>query len=226
MVPEGVRLMKVRLFIALLALCGARLLAQAPSSSPAMQPHSSDLGFTYNIPADWQVVPTPTLTDAQREAAKAAATDDEKKGISCVQIALNARHGDPASMVVIVALPFDCFGQQMSEDDLPGFASGASQGLDQNFNVSDPVYGDYKLGSHSMWIERTKGTPKNRPELKYTVEIACTLLKKGAVCWMAMAADDATLQTFEHGLVTLENDAPKALVPADAFAKRPPAVSP
>ena len=213
--------MKVRWLPALLVLCAARLLAQAPPGTPAMQPHSSDLGFTYNVPADWQVVPTPTLTDAQRDAARSAATDDEKKGIGCVQVALNARHGDPASIVVIVALPFDCFGQQMSEDDLPGFASGASQGLDQSFNVSDPVYGDYKLGSHSMWIERTKGTPKDHPELKYTVEIACTLLKKGAVCWMAMAADDATLQSFEHGLVTLEGEAPKALVPPDAFAKKP-----
>jgi hypothetical protein len=213
--------MKFRLLIALLVLGGALLLAQAPSNPVPTQPHSSDLGFTYNVPADWQVVPTPTLTDAQREAAKSAATEDEKKGISCVQIALNARHGDPASMVVIVALPFSCFGQQMSEDDLPGFASGASQGLDQNFNVSDPVYGDYKLGSHSMWIERTKGTPKERPELKYTVEIACTLLKKGAVCWMAMAADEATLQTFEHGQVTLENESPKPLVPPDAFARKP-----
>jgi hypothetical protein len=216
--------MKVRLLIALLGISAARLLAQAPSNPPAMQLHASPLGFAYNVPSDWQILETPTLSDAQRDAAKSAANDDEKKGISCVQIALNARHGDPASMVVIVALPFACFGQAMSEDDLPGFAAGASQGLSQNFNVSDPVYGDYKLGSHSMWIERTKGTPKLHPELKYTVEIACTLLKKSAVCWMAIAADEAILQTFEHGQVTLEDEAPKPLVPADAFARKPLAV--
>ena len=72
-----------------------------------------------------------------------------------------------------------------------------------------------------MWIERAKGTPHDNPNAAFTVEIACSLLKKGAVCWLALAADDAGLQTFEHGLVTLDSEAPIALVPADAFAKKP-----
>jgi len=109
----------------------------------------------------------------------------------------------------------------MTESDLPGMGSGAMEGIEQNFDVSEPNYGVYSLGSHSLWIERTKGTLKGHPEAKYTVETVCSILKKGAVCWMAIAADDAALQSFEHGAVTLDGEVPAPLVPADAFVKKP-----
>jgi hypothetical protein len=57
--------------------------------------------------------------------------------------------------------------------------------------------------------------------MNYTVETVCSVLKKGAVCWMAMAADKAGLQTFENGAVTLDGEVPAALVPATAFQKKP-----
>ena len=65
------------------------------------------------------------------------------------------------------------------------------------------------------------GTPKGHPEISYTVEITCGLLKKAAVCWMAMAADDTALHTFERGVVTLDGESPVALVPPTAFDKKP-----
>jgi hypothetical protein len=72
-----------------------------------------------------------------------------------------------------------------------------------------------------MWIERAKGTPKGHPEISYTIEISCGLLKKAAVCWMAMAADDMALHTFERGVVTLDGGSSEALVPPTAFDKKP-----
>jgi len=45
-------------------------------------------------------------------------------------------------------------------------------------------------------------------------------LKKAAVCWMTTAEDDAALQTFEHGAVTLDQEAPTELVPPTAFDKK------
>lgn len=195
-------------------------LAQAPDT--AAQLHSNPIGFTYSLPADWQIadIRQPSAS-AQAQMAENARSDEEKKGISCVQIALNAWHGDPPSAVVIVALPFDCFGQTMSEKDLPGFASGASEGIKSTFDITNPELGSYALGSHSVWIERAAGVLKTRPDSKYTIETVCAVLKKGAACWMAMAADESGLQTFEHGAVTLDGEAPVALVPADAFAKKP-----
>ncbi|MGA2809602.1 MAG: hypothetical protein ABSE87_15850 [Terracidiphilus sp.] len=196
--------------------------AQAPAAAPATQTHTSDIGFTYGVPADWEVVDTqPSLPVVKEQQSQAATTEDEKKGIACVQIALTARHGNPASVVVVVDLPFDCFGQTMSEKDLPGFASGASEGLKKTFEISDPVYGAYSLGTHSVWVERATGSLIGHPEVKYTIETVCSVLKKGAVCWMAMAADNAELQTFEKGAVTLDGEAPAALVPANAFEKKP-----
>jgi hypothetical protein len=199
------------------------VLAQAPSlPPPASQPHATDFGFSYSVPRDWEVVEAqPTLPKAKEEANKSTTTDEEKKGLACVQVALTARHGDPSSVMVEVALPFDCFGQQMTEDQLPGFASGASEGLKQSFDVGEPVFGNYSLGSHRMWIERAKGTPKGHPELPYTVEITCGLSKKAAVCWMAMAADEAALRTFERGVVILDGESAGALVPPTAFDKKP-----
>jgi hypothetical protein len=38
---------------------------------------------------------------------------------------------------------------------------------------------------------------------------------------MAIAADDAGLSVFERGAVVLEGESPAALVPANAFEKKP-----
>jgi hypothetical protein len=231
--------MNAFLFTLLLVVSGVLSPAQAPApsqpaptpaqsapapveSAPESKTHVSQLGFSYSVPTDWEVVDAQgTLPKAKAEADKDATNDEEKKGLACVQIAFSARRGDPASVLVAVALPFDCFGQQITEKDLPGFAEGASEGLKQSFDLGDPIHGTYTLGSHNMWIERAKGNPKGHPDLSYTIEIACSLLKKAAVCWMAMAADDAALRVFEQGAVTLDGECPEALVPPNAFAKKP-----
>lgn len=222
--------MNPRFLAILLIFPSALLFAQAPAASapatpaPAATPetHTNDLGFSYALPSDWQVVDAqPTLPLIKQQQSQTAASDEEKKGIECVQIALTARHGTPASVIVAVELPFDCFGQQMSDKDLPGFAQGASEGIKKTFVISEPVYGAYMLGAHSIWIERAKGVVIGHPEAEYTIEIACGLLRKGAVCWMAMAKDEAALQTFEQGKISLDGEAPGPLVPPTAFDKKP-----
>jgi hypothetical protein len=214
--------MSPRLLTSILVLGSFPLLAQTPGPASAGVAHTSDIGFSYSIPADWEVVDTkPTLPAVQAEVAKTAKSEDEKKGIACVQVALTARHGDPASVVVVVALPYDCYGTTMTEKDLPGFGSGAAEGIKNTFNISNAVQGAYTVGTHNMWVERADGVLKDSPGVNYTVETVCSVLKKGAVCWMAMAADKAGLQTFENGAVALDGDAPAALVPATAFQKKP-----
>ena len=212
--------MKSRSAACILLFSSSILLAQ--TTATASQLHTNDLGFSYSLPSDWQVVDaTPSLPVVKQQADQNATSQEEKRGVACVQIALTARHGDPASVVVVVDLPFDCFGQTMADKDLPGFAGGAAEGIKQSFDISEPIYGSYRLGTHSVWIERAKGTPKGHPESPYTVEIVCSLLKKGAVCWMAMAADPGALQIFESGSVALEDEPASALVPATAFDKKP-----
>jgi hypothetical protein len=217
--------MSARLIPVFIALLGSSILAQAPApaatAATSPQVHSNALGFSYTVPADWEVVDGPSLPVVQQQAQKDAATDAEKRGINCVQIALTARHGSPASVVVVVDLPFDCFGEQMTDKDLPGFAQGAAEGITRTFDLTDPVYAAYSLGTHSVWIERSKGAVKDHPELVYTVETVCSVLKKGAVCWMALAADKDALAAFEGGAVMLDSDAQPALVPATAFEKKP-----
>jgi len=196
-------------------------MAQAPTPQPAAaHSYATDLGFTYDLPSDWEVVDTQAnVAQVKQQAAQNASSEDEKKGLACVQLGLTARH--EASVIVDVALPFDCFGKQVTDKDLPGFGEGASQGVKQGFDIGDPTYGSYALGSHNLWIERVKGTPKGQAGVSYTVEIACAVLKKAAVCWMAMASDDAALKIFEHSKVSLDGETPVALVPATAFDKKP-----
>jgi hypothetical protein len=211
--------MNARLLITLLAVGCANLLAQAPAP-PVV--HTSEYGFSYSVPSDWQVAEAqPTPAEIKEKQAQEAKTEEEKKGIACLQVAMTARHGDPTSVIVAMALPFDCFGQSMTEKDLPGFAEGGSEGLKQAFDLTEPVHASYSLGSHGIWIERAKGTPKGSPNVSYTVEIACGLLKKAAVCWMTMASDASTLHTFENGAVVLDGDSFPALVPENAFEKKP-----
>jgi len=211
--------MSARLLAILLVAGPAGLLAQTP---PAQVVHSSEFGFSYSVPSDWQVAEAqPTPADIREKQSQEAKSEDEKKGIACLQIALTARRGDPASVIVAMALPFDCFGQSMTERDLPGFAQGGSEGLKQSFDLSEPANATYSLGAHNIWIERAKGTPKGHPDTNYTIEIACGLLKKAAVCWMSMAADESALRTFEGGAVVLDGDSFPVLVPPNAFEHNP-----
>jgi hypothetical protein len=178
------------------------------------QVDDSDVGFNYSLPADWEFVappPAPKVTVPFPDAAGA------KKGDACVEVVFTAKHGTPASVVVVTALPFACYGQSMKPDDLANFGAGAAEGLKQTFDVTDPVQGNYTLGSHTFWIERAQGTPKGHPENPLTFETACTLLVKGAVCWMTMAADWHSLHAFERAPVTLDGETFAELVPPHSF---------
>jgi hypothetical protein len=214
--------MKYRALIPLGVLCCVLPAAQTPSSRPSPQAHTNALGFSYSLPADWEIVGAePALPAAKQQAEQMAGSEDEKKGIACAEIALTARHGNPPNVVVVVALPFGCYGQSLTAKDLPGFGAGAAEGLKQNLNITDTVYGSYALGGHNFWIERAKGAAKSKPDTPETIEIACSVLKKAAVCWMTMAVDADGLRAFEDGTVTLDGEPAAALVPADAFARKP-----
>jgi hypothetical protein len=211
--------MTVRHLAPLFFLIAAPLLAQTPTESA---PSTEDLGFTYHLPAGWDAIDAQsTLPEVKKRQTETAKTEEEKREIACVQIPVSARRGAPPSFLAAMALPFDCFGQIMTEKDLPGFAEGSSEGPRAIFDFGDPVYGTYSLGSHKMWIERAKGNPKGHPEMPYTLEIACSLLKKAAVCWMTVAGDDQALKQFEENAVSLDGDSYTQLVPATAFENKP-----
>jgi hypothetical protein len=224
--------MKNLLFAALLALCAVPLAAQAPAT-PAMAPippppppdaqaHTSDLGFSYSIPSDWEVVETSKamLPAALQQAARDYGNEAAKMA-ACLQLPLTAHHGSPPSAIAVVGLSFDCMGHSFTATDLPSIASGVSEGLKKNIQIVSPVISTYTLGSHSLWIERASGSLVGHPEIKRTMETVCGVLKKGVVCWMTLAADDAALQTFENGMVTLDGEDATPLVPADALQKKP-----
>lgn len=185
--------------------------------APPAQVQRDDLGFSYSLPADWEFVLPPTAPKPVVPYPNVVAA---AKGDACVEVAMTAKHGDPASVVVVTVLPFACYGQTMTASDLPNLGEGASEGMKQTFDMAEPVDATYSLGSHTVWIERASGTPKNHAERSFTFEIACTVLKKGAVCWMTMAADASGLQAFEQGKVSLEGEAGTTLVPANVFVSK------
>ena len=183
--------------------------------------HTSDLGFSYTIPPDWDVVDTkPMLPSVLQQAAKDYGNEAAKMA-ACVQLPLTAHHGNPPSVIAVVGLAFDCMGHSFTAADLPGIASGVTEGLKKNIEIASPVINTYTLGTHSMWIQRASGSLIGHPEIKRTMETVCSVLKKGVVCWMTLAADDGALQTFENGTITLDDDAATALVPVGALQKKP-----
>jgi len=213
--------MKMALFIVVVGLLGALGAAQAPTQ-PATGTKSAELGFSYSVPQNWEVLTLPAEMEQKKaEASQNAASEDEKKGLACLEPVLTARDRNSGSILSVEALPFACFGHQMTNDDLPGFAAGAPEGLRQTFDLGEPVVAMYALGTHSMWVERAHATLKDHPEIPFTVEIACGLVKKAAVCWMAVAGSDDALHAFERATVTLDGEALGALVPPTAFEKKP-----
>jgi hypothetical protein len=225
--------MKPRMFAALLILCAAPLAAQAPTTPdaapipvpppppPVAQAHNSDLGFSYSLPSDWVVVDTKPMLPAALQQAARNYGNEAAKMTACIQLPLTAHHGNPPSAIVVVGLSFDCMGHSFTATDLPTIASGVTEGMKKSIVIASPVINTFTLGTHSLWIERSSGSLIAHPEIKRTVETVCSILKKGVVCWMALAADDDALQTFENGAVTLDGDAAAALVPATALQKKP-----
>ena len=195
--------------------------APTPPLTPTLPPQvqRDDVGFSYSLPANWEFVAPPPAPKVVTPYPTLAAP---RKGDACVDVALTAKHGIPASVVVVLALPFDCYGQTMTASDLANLGAGAAEGMKQSFEITGQVDATYSLGSHTVWIERAKGTPKHGAENPFTFEIACMVLKKGAACWMTMAADATALEAFEQGTVSLDGDAPAALVPASAFLPNKP----
>jgi hypothetical protein len=182
--------------------------------------HSGDLGFSYSIPSDWEVVDTRSMLPVALQQAARDYGNEAAKMAACVQLPLTAHHGNPASAIAVVGLSFDCMGHSFTATDLPSIASGVTEGLKKNIEIANPVNHTYTLGTHSMWIEHSSGSLIGHPEIKRTMETVCSVLKKGVVCWMAMAADDDALLTFENGAVTLDEDAATPLVPANALQKK------
>jgi hypothetical protein len=203
---------------ALICICLLLPTAMAAQSA-AYRRTSTDLGFSFTVPGDWDLLDTSAV--AKERARQNATTEEDKKGLACVEIGLTARHGNPPSLMTEVALPFGCYGQQMTEAELPEFAATASAGLSQNFDLGEPAYGAYQSGTHRFWIERVNATVKGQATLGYTIEIACSVTKKAAVCWMTMAGNHSSLMAFEQMPVSLESDALAPLVPANAFDKKP-----
>lgn len=202
----------------LIALATAPLLAQTPPAKLPPPPAVHDAEFTYHLPDDWQrLTPKPPAPAQQRKEEQKTPDLDVKKGISCLEVPLTARHGVPASVIVVVVLPIACYGQPITENSLPDLGAGAAAGLKQSFTVTGPVTASYTVAGHRMWIERARGIPLGKTTPAYTLEIACTVLKKEAVCWLAQAADESSLQAFESTPVTLDGQAAPALVPEDTF---------
>ena len=157
----------------------------------------------------------------QQQAANKATREEEKKDIGCMQVPLKANHGDPPSSVVVVGLTYDCIGQHFTDSDLAAFGGGVANSLKKSWNVIEPVYGAYTLGTHSVWIERATGTPVAHPDNKRILEMVCSMLKKSAVCWMAFVVSDTDLLAFEQSRVSLDGESPIALVPPTAIIKKP-----
>ena len=195
--------------------------AEAGAKTTIAEPpvFKSEGDFTFSYPVDWEVVDMKPMLPVQRmKAEQDAKSEMEKKGASCADVQLTIRHGDPASVILIMFLEYKCLGLELKESDLGSTGLGIATGLTKSFNVKDPKYGAYTLGKHAFWIERAEGTPLNHPEHEYKLETTCTLLKKGLVCWLAMAGSPDAIPAFEASNVSLEGDSPVALVPTSAFA--------
>jgi len=226
-----------KLFVVALALaCLARTDAQVSGSSSAAKPatqeapastppvpvtFTSDSGFTYTYPSDWEVVDAkPMLPVAQMHARDSASSGLESQAAGCTQIGLLLRHGIPRSSIVVVVLPYSCVDNRIKASDLAGVAGGVAVGLSKGFTLTDPIYTAYKLGTVEFWAERAKGSPKAHPEVNMTLETTCGLLKSALVCWMGFAQDEAAIRTFEGGATSIDGSPATSLIPTGAFDRK------
>lgn len=186
------------------------------AQTPAPRDTASEFGFVYRLPEDWKIIAPKGPAVAQQQSPDQT-VQAQKQGIACLEVPLTARHGDPPTTVVVDVLPFACYGQRMTPDDLPVFGAGAAEGLKETFDITTPVEVTYQLARHTMWIQRARAMTKGKSGPTYTLETVCTLLERAAVCWVARAGDEIGLHTFELVPVSLDGTAAVALVPPNTF---------
>ena len=211
-------------FTLILATCASAALAQtgapqAANSSTAQQlTYTSEMGFSFTYPSDWEVMNMQTtLPEIRKKIEDESTSKEEKQGAECVQISMLIRHGSPASVIEAIVLPSDCVGTQYKDSDIANIGQGMAQGINSSINAQNPVFGSYKIGTHHIWILREQGTFKSRPEVNMTVEVLCGVLKKGVVCWAGFITNDDALKIFENSIVTLDGESPARIVSPDAF---------
>ena len=175
----------------------------------------------HKLPVSSSATMTPASLPAMLQKAARDYGNETAKMAACLQLPLTAHHGNPSSAIAVMGLSFDCVGHPYTAADIPSVASNVTDGLKKNVEVATPVSNTYTLGTHSMWIQRASGSLPGHPEIKRTMETVCSVLKKSVVCWMTIAADDDTLQTFEQSTVTLDDDAATALVPDGSLQQKP-----
>ena len=188
--PESGRLapMKNPVFATLLVICAAPLAGQTLASAAAST-HTDPLGFSFSLPAGWELLDMqpklPVIRPALRERMPRRGRK-EGSGLRSVAVHSASRRSTVGDLEVTLSLrlPWD---QMYTDKDLPDVGSGIAEGVKGSFNVVDPVYGIYILGSHRVWIERATGNFISHPDWKREFEAACTLLKSGVACWMAFA---------------------------------------
>lgn len=197
--------------------------AGTDTPAPWSKTFTSNAGFTYTYPSEWEEVDAkPIMPAAKMHAEDSASSDVERKAAGCTQIPLLLRHGVPRSVIVVVVMPYACLDNQMKQSDLVGVASGVAAGLQKSYTITDPQYAAYKIGKIEFWAERAKGSPKARPEITQTLETTCGMLKSALVCWMGFASQDEDLRVFESGTTSIADGKPSPLIPADLFeAKKP-----
>ena len=84
--------MKAVPFIVALGLSATISLAQSPSPvQPPAGTHYTDLGLTYSVAGDWEVLSAPVTMDQEKSEASQNATDVEKKGLACLEPVFTAR---------------------------------------------------------------------------------------------------------------------------------------
>jgi hypothetical protein len=180
---------------------------------------TSDAGFSYSYPADWDVVDSkPMLPAIQMQAKDKADGELERQGVDCTQVGLLLKHKSLQSSIIVLVLPYSCVGSAIKQTDLAAVASGIAEGIKKNYDLENPAYAAYKLGKFGFSAERSQATSKAHPELTFTLETTCGLLSKDMVCWMAFARDDAAISVLEAGKTSLEGAPALPLVPTATFA--------
>jgi hypothetical protein len=211
-----------RLFTAICCCCALSwpqpATAQSATPAPAPMVFTSDMGFTYEYPSDWTLVDTNGLTAGLQPDAGGKDGDElGKKAFLCTQIGFAIHNDRGSSAILAMTVPFDCLGLKFDDHALRSFGRGVLAGMSGAANFSSRISAVYQLGTHNLWIGRERGTLKANPQIAVTLETSCTLLKKGAVCWTLLTTNSDIAAIFEGGRVSLEGEAPTALVPPTAF---------
>ena len=179
----------------------------------------SDLGFSYEIPSDFQIFDPQDWEakhrlDANGQPARSQVPESQRR-----KTLLAARNEGQSKQVVVTSCTGQCMGRLQNATDLNLLLANDTLDLARNYTLRDTRYGAFTVGSHPVAVMRSAAASKAQPwEPEKQVALLITPVPGGVIEYLLQGKTRGDLDTLMATRIRFEDGAESELIPSEAFS--------